>query len=236
MLQIKSSPDRPHPPPLDHNTTKSPNKNGVSPRTSALGPVVVFIARAANLNDHHYPGATLSGDQMHEYLRNLLVITAAEHRKVYGNLGARPHKMQTIIHGANSKISNVSRTTKFLAAAVEEARETKAECIFVLYNWDGWTTDRNTICEMCEMFTEVPFTFHVYANGHGVPREFFEANAHKVNAFFQSRMKITEDAITMDRNTLLFIQMFGVLKMLHLSCPPSPEQKLELAKYDARLA
>jgi hypothetical protein len=198
--------------------------------------VVVFIARAASLNDHHYPGATLTSDQMHEYLRNLLVITAAEHRKVYGNLGARPHKMQTIIHGANSKIANVSRTTKFLTAAVEEARETKAECIFVLYNWDGWTTDRNTISEMCDIFQDVPFTFHVYANGHGVQREFFEANAHKVNAVFHGQMEADDEAVKKDRNTFLFLRMLGALRMLHLSLLPTPEQRLELAKYDARLA
>jgi len=209
---------------------------GVSPRTTVLGPVVVFIARATNLNDHHYPGATLNPDQMHEYLRNLLVITSSEHRKVYGSLGARPHKMQTIIHPPNSKISVLSRTTKFLTAALEEARETKTECIFVLYNWDGWTTDHATITEMCEQFKDVPFTFHIYANGHGVPREFFEANAHKVNAYFRRRIRLDDEALVRDRNTVLFIKMVEALNVIHFSFPATPEQKLELARYDARFA
>jgi hypothetical protein len=236
MMSSKSSPDRSLQPPQEHKPSQSPKNNGASPRTNALGPVVVFIARATDLNDHHYPGAVLDQDQMHEYLRNLLVITSSEHRKVYGSLGARPHKMQTIIHPANSKLSVLSRITKFLAAALEEARETKSGCIFVLYNWDGWTTDHVTMTEMCEQFKDVPFTFHVYANGHGVPREFFEANAHKVNAYFRRRIRLDDDSIAQDRHTFLFIKMIEALNMIHLSFPPTPDQKHELAKYDSRLA
>ncbi|KAJ5349703.1 hypothetical protein N7541_007430 [Penicillium brevicompactum] len=240
MLEIQATEDQYSPPAVDHNTTKSPvaspEKSNGSVKNSPMGPVVVFIARASDLSDHNYPGTVLNTIQMHAYLRGLLVIMSAEHRKVYGNLGSRPQKIQTVIHPANSKMSISCRTTKFLAGAMEEARDTKSECIFVLNNWDAWTTDIPTVAEMCEKFTEVPFTLRVWANGHGIAREFYEANAHKAINVLRQRMDIKDERVTSDRNTALFVRMFEALHRAHDLFPPTLKDRQDLAKYDSRLA
>ncbi|CAI7605579.1 unnamed protein product [Penicillium bialowiezense] len=234
--------DYPNPqsPLVDHNTTKSPAKpngspNSVSPSSSSLGPVIVFIARATDLLDHDYPGATFTTGQMHEYLHSLLVIVSNEHRKVYGELGSRPHKMQTIIHSSNIGIPISARPSKFLAAALEEARDTKSECIFVLYNWDGWTTCSLALEAMCDMFKDVPFTLRVYANGHGVPREFYSADAHKACGVLSQRLDIKDERITSDRDTALFVRMFEALHRVHNPYyGPTIDDMLDLARYDSR--
>ncbi|KAJ9488068.1 hypothetical protein VN97_g5249 [Penicillium thymicola] len=214
MLPIDESPNKSRPPSVDNNITQdSPSKVNLSPTRSPLGPVVVFIARASNLTDHSYPNATMTTIQMHEYIRSLLVITVAEHRKRFGVLGLRPHKMQTIIQPAHTRIPTLSRIGKYLKMALEEARSSKSECIFVLHGWDGWTTDKMTIAELCESFRDVPFSFHVYAN-RGTPREFYEVNGHKVNAYFRHTIPADDPAIVGDRSTALFIRMLEALPTL----------------------
>lgn len=241
MLKFKPSTDGPSPPAIEHNTTQTPlpldfNGSHESPKNVPLGPVVALLARASDLNDHHYHGAILDGPQMHNYLRGLLVMMSDEHRKIYGSLGARPQRLQTIVHAANHKLAITCRTTKYLASALDEARECKTGCIFILYNWDGWTTDSVTICEMCDLFKDVPFTLHIYANGHGVPREFYEADAHKVHAYFRGRARLQDSLIAHDRNTALFIRMIEALHTLHGKMDITNEQRRELSKYDSRLA
>lgn len=239
MLQLKQSPDKPRPPPVDDNTTQdSPSKINLSSPRNPLGPVVVFIARASGLKDHNYPRAEVNSNQMHEYLRSLLIITVAEHSKRFGLLGLRPHKMQTIIQPAHSRISSVSRVGKYLGMALEEARASKTECIFVLHGWDGWTTDRMTIVELCEQFRDVPFSFHVYAN-RGTPREFFEVNAHKVNAYFRHLVTVDDPAVVGDRSTALYIRILEALPTLQYAkyYPVlSAAERDTLAKYDKRFA
>ncbi|KAF4771249.1 hypothetical protein N7455_011846 [Penicillium solitum] len=239
MLQIKESPGKPRPPPVDDNTTQdSPSKANLTGTRDRLGPVMLFIARASNLTDHSYPNATVTTKQMHEYLRSLLVITVAEHRKRFGVLGLRPHKVQTIIQPAPNRIPGISRIGKFLAMALEEARESKTECIFVLHGWDGWTTDKATITDLCEPFRDVPFSIHVYAN-RGTPREFFEVNGHKVNAYIKHRVAADDPAIVGDRSTALFIRMLEVLPRLNYEKyypVVSDAEKDTLAKYDKRIS
>lgn len=239
MLPIDESPNKSRPPSVDNNLTQdSPSKVNLSPTRNPLGPVVVFIARASNLTDHSYPNATMTTAQMHEYLRSLLVITVAEHRKRFGVLGLRPHKMQTIIQPAHTRIPTLSRIGKYLKMALEEARSSRSECIFVLHGWDGWTTDKMTIAELCEPFCDVPFSFHVYAN-RGTPREFFEVNGHKVNAYFRHTILADDPAIVGDRSTALFIRMLEVLPTLgyarHYPVLSDVERDA-LAKYDGRIA
>ncbi|CAI7612855.1 unnamed protein product [Penicillium glandicola] len=239
MLQIKQSPDRPRPPPVDDNTTQdSPSKLNLSSPRNPLGPVVVFIARASTEKDHHYPNAQMNSTQMHEYLRSLLIITIAEHRKRFGLLGLRPHKMQTILQPPHNRISSVSRVGKYLGMALEEARASKSECIFVLHGWDGWTTDKGTFAELCEQFRDVRFTLHVYAN-RGTPREFFEVNAHAVNAYFRHAIAADDPAIVGDRSTGLYIRMLEALPTLHYAKyypVVSAEERAALSKYDKRFA
>ncbi|KAJ5598102.1 hypothetical protein N7537_008186 [Penicillium hordei] len=239
VLAYWQSPNKPRPPPVDDNTTQdSPSKVNLSSTRNPLGPVVVFIARASNLTDHSYPKATMTAGQMHAYLRSLLVITLAEHRKRFGVLGLRPHKIQTIIQPAQTRISAVSRIGKYLAMALEEARASKTECIFVLHGWDGWTTDKMTIAELCEPFRDVPLSFHVYAN-RGTPREFFEVNGHKVNAYFRHTVAADDPAIVGDRSTALFIRMLEVLPTLEYAkyYPVlSAAERDTLAKYDKRIS
>ncbi|KAJ5779192.1 hypothetical protein N7457_006912 [Penicillium paradoxum] len=240
MLERKPLPERSRSPPLEGNTSTkstqtSPVKPEVPPR-DPLGPVVVFIARAENVDDHDYPNATLTVYQMHEYLRSLLIITVGEHRKRFGMLGTRPHKMQTIIQPANRRISSISRVGKYLTSALEEARETNSECIFVLYGWDGWTTDQETIANLCDQFRDVPFFFHVYAN-RGSPRDFFEVSAHRFNAYYLQKVAVDDDVVIRDRSTALFIRMIEALPTLHsASCLPriALRDKTGLSKYDRR--
>ncbi|KAK4865930.1 hypothetical protein LT330_009023 [Penicillium expansum] len=237
MLQIKESPGKPRPPPVDDNTTQdSPSKLSLSSTRNPLGPVVVFIARASSPVDHNYPKAAMNSNQMHQYLRSLLIITAAEHRKRFGLLGLRPHKMQTIIQPAPSRIPSVSRVGKFLGMALEEARASKNECIFVLHGWDGWTTDKMTIADLCEQFRDVPFSLHVYAN-RGDPRDFFEVNAHKVNAYFRHQVAANDPSIVGDRSTALYIRILETLPTLQYAryYPVlSATERENLAKYDKR--
>ncbi|KAG0160263.1 hypothetical protein PDIDSM_7790 [Penicillium digitatum] len=237
MLQIKQSPDKPRPPPVDDNTTQdSPSKLSLSSSRTPLGPVVVFIARASNLTDHNYPKAKVDNNQMHEYLRSLLIITVAEHRKRFGLLGLRPHKMQTIIQPAHSRIPSVSRVGKYLGMALEEARASKTKCIFVLHGWDGWTTDKMTIMDLCEQFRDIPFSLHVYAN-RGTLREFFEVNAHKVNAYFRHLVTVDDLSVTGDHSTALFIRILEALPTLQYAkyYPVlSAAERDNLAKYDKR--
>lgn len=200
------------------------------------GPVVVFMARAEDLNDHPYArglGTTLSQTQMHEYLRSTLIMTAAEHRKKYGVLGCRPHKMQTIIHPSNNKISRGSKISRYLFAALQEAREAVTECIFVLNGWDGWTTDPATIGDLCEAFKDVAFTIRVYA---GTPRQFYEVNAHTVNDYLDRHIQLDDAVIQMDRDTGLFIRMFDALGAMHYGVPLPAERAAPLVQYDSRLA
>ncbi|CAG8089170.1 unnamed protein product [Penicillium salamii] len=234
MLQIKSKEAQPPPPSLDHNTTKSPLKSNGSSKNTSLGAVMVFIARATDLMDHPYPNASLTSIQVHEYLRNLLVMTSTEHRKVYNNLGGRPHKIQTIIQPSNHRLPSNGRVTKFLAAALADARDTKTECIFVLYNWDGWTTDYSTIIEMSAQHRDVPFSLHVYAKGHDVPREFYEADGHKVAEYFRHRENISQESLADDRNTVLFIRMIEALHNLHNQVRIPLDIRRDLVRYDCR--
>ncbi|KAJ5476182.1 hypothetical protein N7475_001911 [Penicillium sp. IBT 31633x] len=238
MVELKPLPDRSRSPSLKDNkaTEPSPLKPKKSPSSNTLGPVVVFIARAENLDDHNYPNATVNVGQMHEYLRSLLIITATEHRKRYGTLGVRPPKLQTIIQPANRRISPISRVGKYLTLALEEAHETNFECIFVLHGWDGWTTDQGTIADLCDQFRDVPFYLHVYAN-RGSPREFFEVNAHKVNAYYRQRVGVNDDAVARDRSTALFIRMIEALPTLrpvNLLPTLSSKERAALCKYDRR--
>ncbi|KGO65696.1 hypothetical protein PITC_008120 [Penicillium italicum] len=237
MLQIKQSPGKPHPPPVDDNSTQdSPSKLNMSSTRNPLGPVVVFIARASNLTDHHYPKAQMDGNQMHGYLRSLLIITVAEHRKRFGLLGLRPHKMQTIIQPAQSRIPSLSRVGKYLGMALEEARASKTECIFVLHGWDGWTTDKMTIVDLCDQFRDVPFSLHVYAN-RGEPRDFFEVNAHKVNAYFRHLVTADDPSVVGDGSTALYIRILEALPTLQYAkyYPVlSAAERENLAKYDKR--
>ncbi|CAG8303354.1 unnamed protein product [Penicillium nalgiovense] len=239
MLQIKQSPDKPRPPPVDDNTTQdSPSKINLSSPRNRLGPVVVFIARASNLKDHNYPNAEINSSQMHEYLRSLLIIAVAEHRKRFGLLGLRPHKMQTIIQPAHNRVSALSRVGKYLVMALEEARASKTECIFVLHGWDGWTTDRMTIAELCQQFCDVPFSFHVYAN-RGTPREFYEVNAHKVNAYFRHMVTLDDPGVVGDRSTALYIRILEALPTLQYAknYPVLSEAEMgALSMYDKRFA
>ncbi|KUM57916.1 hypothetical protein ACN42_g9258 [Penicillium freii] len=239
MLQIKESPNKTRPPPVDDNTTQdSPSKVNLTGTRDRLGPVVVFIARASSLTDHSYPKATMTTSQMHEYLRSLLVITMGEHRKQFGVLGLRPPRMQTIIQPPQSRISALSRIGKYLGMALEDARASKTECIFVLHGWDGWTTDKMTIAGLCEPFRDVPFSFHVYAN-RGTPREFFEVNGHKVNSYFRHKIAADDPAIVSDRLTALFIRMLEALPTLEYAkyYPVlSAAERETLAKYDKRIA
>lgn len=239
MLHFKQSPDKPRPPPVGNNTTSEPpSLTAMHDSPNPLGPVVVFIARASNLKDHNYPNAEMNSNQMHEYLRSLLVITLAEHRKQFGFLGVRPHKMQTIIQPAHSRIRSNSRASKYLGMALEEARTCKTECIFVIYGWDGWTTDKMNIIELCEKFHDVPFYFHVYAN-RGTPREFYEVNAHKVNACLRQRVNADDPTVVGDGSTALYIRILETLPPLELgnSHPDlSVVEKDALSKYDKRFA
>ncbi|KAJ5375188.1 hypothetical protein N7517_007194 [Penicillium concentricum] len=238
MLQIKQSPDKPRPPPVEDNAQDSPSKLNLSAPRNPLGPVVVFIARATNKDDHDYKRSTWNNTEMHAYLRGLLVIAVAEHRKRFGLLGLRPHKMQTIIQPAHTRIPSISRVGKFLGMALEEARASKTECIFVLNGWDGWTTDKMTIVELCDQFRDIPLTFHVYAN-RGTPCEFFEVNAHKVNAYLKHMVSAEDPSIVGDRATGLFIRMLESLPTLHYAryYPLiSQQEKDVLAKYDKRFA
>ncbi|KAJ5169282.1 Ribophorin I [Penicillium coprophilum] len=238
MLQIKQSPDKSRPPPVEDNTHESPSKLNLSPPRNPLGPAVVYIARATNKDDHNYNRSTWNNDEMHAYLRGLLVIAIAEHRKRFGILGLRPPKMQTIIQPAHTRISSVSRIGKFLALAMEEARASKSECIFVLNGWDGWTTDKMTIVELCDQFRDVPLTLHVYAN-RGTPCEFFEVNAHKVNAYLRNLVSAEDPSIVGDRATALYIRILEALPALHNARyhpAISQQEKDALAKYDKRFA
>lgn len=235
MLRMKTSPDKAQPPPVDHNTTQLPSKLSTSPGNVPLGPVVVYIARASDLRDHNSSNTILNPVQLHKYLHERLEETFDEHNKIYSNLGLRPRQVRTIIHPASHKLPINCRITKLLAASLEEARETNTACIFVLYNWDGWTADSTTIGELCELFKDVPFSLHVYAKGHGVPPRFYEANAHKVNAYFRGRVRLHDESVTRDHDTALFIRMIEALHRFHNDYPLTVEQqRRELAKYDFR--
>ncbi|OQD87694.1 hypothetical protein PENANT_c005G05560 [Penicillium antarcticum] len=204
--------------------------------TLPAGPVVLFMARASDLNDHPYArglGTTLTEVQMHEYLRSTLILIAAEHCKRYGVLGCRPLKMQTIVHKPNAKISRGSKISHYIWAVLEEARANMKECIIVLNGWDGWTTDPATLGDLCDCFTEVPITIRVYA---GTPRQFYDANAHTVNDFLGREVQADDLVVHMDRDTGLFIRMFNALGALHYDVPYSAERAESLVAYDSRLA
>ncbi|KAJ5205754.1 hypothetical protein N7491_003621 [Penicillium cf. griseofulvum] len=230
MLEIEKSPEKP--PPL----TDFPSK--LSAPRRPLGPVVVFIARATNKDDHEYKRSTLSDNEMHAYLRSLLIIAVAEHRKRFGILGLRPHKMQTILQPAHTRLSSASRVSKYLTMSLEEARASMTECIFVLNGWDGWTTDKMTIVGFCDRFRDVPLTFHVYAN-RGTPCEFYEVNAHKVSAYLKHLVNADDPAVVGDRATGLFIRILEALPTLHYAkhySVISQQERDALAKYDKRFA
>jgi hypothetical protein len=198
--------------------------------------VVVFIARTDNPDDHNYANAKISSAQMHEYLRALLIITAAEHRKRFGVLGIRPHKMQTLIQPANQRISPLGRVGRYLTAALEEARAHNCECIFVLRGWDGWTTERGTISELCDQFRDVPFFLHVYAY-RGRPRDFYQVNAHVVNAYLKHVISADDEVVVRDHSTALFIRILEALPVLRyvgVVPPISKKKKVALSKYDDR--
>jgi hypothetical protein len=199
------------------------------------GPVLLFMARATDLNDHPYAqglGTTLSDIQMHEYLRSTLIMVAAEHRKRFGVLGCRPIKIQTIVHPSNNKISRGSKISKYVYAALEEARKAHVESIVILNGWDGWTTDPATLGELCESFKDVSITLRVYA---GSPRHFYDANAHTVNDYLDRHILVDDDVVQMDRDTEIFIRMFDALGAFHYGVPFSAEKALPLLQYDSRL-
>ncbi|KAJ5762558.1 uncharacterized protein N7511_005940 [Penicillium nucicola] len=201
-----------------------------------IGPMVLYMARANDLNDHPYAqglGTTLTNAQMHEYLRSTLVLIAGEHRKRYGVLGCRPLKMQTIVHNANSKISRGSKVSRYIWDALEEARASATECIIVLNNWDGWTTDPATIGDLCTSFPDVRITLRVYAS---TPREFYDANAHTVNIYLEREISVNDAVVYTDRDTGIFIRMFEALGALHYQVPLPWEKAAPLAQYDSRLA
>lgn len=242
MLERKPLPERSRSPPpkVDTNsksTQTSPPKPEAPPHIPQ-DPVVVFIARASNGDDHDYPNITLTADQMHEYLRSLLIIVVAEHRKRFGILGTRQIKMQTLVQPGNRKISPTSRVGKFLRSALEEARAMNTDCIFGLLGWDGWTTDQETIADLCDQFRDVHFFLHIYAN-RASPRDFFEVNAHKFNAYYLQKVTLDDDVVIRDRSTALFIRMIEALPTLeYASCLPRipSRERAALSKYDNRFA
>ncbi|KAJ5972489.1 uncharacterized protein N7479_002407 [Penicillium vulpinum] len=240
MLEVQDSPDKTRPPRVDDSgtTQESPSKTSQSPPRNALGPVLVFMARATQAKDKDYPSNIVTNTRMHIYLRAMLAKTIVEHRKRFGILGFRPHRIQTTLQAAQTRTSSVSRSGKFLIMALEEARTSKTECIFVMLGWDGWTTDKITIAELCNQFWDVPFTFHVYAN-RGDPCEFFVVNAHKVNAYFRKMILANDPAIVGDGATALYIRIVETLPTLHFSkyhAVMSVQEKQTLAKYDKRYA
>ncbi|KAJ5138945.1 uncharacterized protein N7515_003793 [Penicillium bovifimosum] len=214
-----------------------PNKEliKIKPPPGIPGPVVVFIARADNPNDHGYPNAKLTSAQMHEHLRALLVITAAEHRERFGVLGTRPPKMQTIVQPANKCIAPLSSVVRNLAAALEEARQNQIRCIFVLRGWDALTTETTTIAQLCDDFQDVCFFLHVYAH-RGNPLDFYQVNAHMVNAYLKGVVSLTDEVVVRDHSTALFIRILEALPALRPGFGPSVsgQEKAALSRYDNR--
>ncbi|KAJ5545160.1 hypothetical protein N7535_006452 [Penicillium sp. DV-2018c] len=224
----------PQPPPVPEKDS-TPNKEPIKikfPRNTK-GPVIIFIARASNLNDHPYPNVKMTTTQMQSYLRALLVITVAEHRKRFGNLSIRPHKMHTIIHPTNQLLSPHSDAGRPLTAALEEARENKTKCIFVLHGWDCLTTERGTIAQLCDLFRDVPLFLHVYAC-RGKPREFYQVNAHIVNAYLKGVVALEDEVVAREHSTALFIRVLEALPVCGFTPLVSVEEKAALSMYDDR--